>query len=194
MILELFVPFLSPGKEKNREEIRGGWGIGAGKKAQLKKCLAHRHEDLSSNPNTCLDIQVCPHRFVTPALGRLRQEDLSEGLVSSGPARDAVSKEVDLVAEGDTHGCHLVSIYVHTGTSTCTGENLKKSHKVHVEKGMKPFSHQTAKLVATALNQYSKGLPHTLGALGEPKMFFCSLDPLHGQEIEWGLVKLDTAT
>lgn len=150
------------GKEKNREEIQGGWGIGAGKKARLKPCLAHQHEDLSSNPNTCINIQVCQHRFVTPALGRLRQEDLSDGLASSGPARDSVSKEVDLIPEGDTQGCHLASIYVHTGTSTCTGENLKNSHKAHVGKGMKPFSHQMVKLVATALNQYSKSLPWVL--------------------------------
>ena len=100
----------------------------------------------------------------------------------------------DLIAEGDTQGCHLASIYVNTGTSTYTCEDLKNSHKVHVRKRIKPFSHQTAKLVATALNQYSKGLPYTLGALGKHKVFFSSLDPLHSQEMEQSLVKVDTAT
>lgn len=62
--------------------------------------------------------------------------------------------------------CHLESIYVHVGTSAYTCENLKNRHKVHVGKRTKPFSHQTAKLVATALNQNLKGLPHSLGAFG----------------------------
>lgn len=135
--IELFPPppsFFYLGKE--RKEPRGKQRGGAGRKAQLIKFLTHWHEDLSFSLQICKNIQVCRHRFVTPAPGRLRQEDPSGGLGSSGPARDPVSKEVNSIPEDDTQGCHLASVCVHICTSTCKHADMhthEKSHTIYGE-------------------------------------------------------------
>lgn len=43
--------------------------------ARLVKYLLHKHEDLNSLPNTCVQSQACWHVLLTPALGNHMQVD-----------------------------------------------------------------------------------------------------------------------